>query len=116
MKKIFFLIIINGFIFSIKGQSPTKGTSFNKFKCTNYVYNLSTGDMKIRDICYSVKIISHTDLSEFKTTPKNKEDEFWKFDISIIDNQKLTKQNTENAEKLQKEKQIHVSIVEVRYE
>jgi len=78
MGKIHSFIYLIQFLLLLNINSFTYAQS-NK-KCTSFVYNMTTGDMKIRDICYNVKILSYHNMNEFSTSnKKDKRDEFWKF-------------------------------------
>jgi len=95
----YFLIVIAilSMAFSPESNQATPIFSYNQiapqkaFRCTTFVYNLSTEDMRIRDICYEIIKISHNDLNEFNLTgTRDKKMDLWKFHIAITDNQKFT--------------------------
>lgn len=71
-------------------QNGTANT-LNVNKCTTFVYNLSTEEMKIRDICFEIFNKDHIDLNKFSTGAYDRTKDFWKFLINIIDNEKLIK-------------------------
>lgn len=86
-----FFIIMSSF--SVLGQSKNKPIS--SFKCLTYLYNITNnGDLKLRDICYSVDLESHIDLNQYNTTGKhdNKMD-IYKYNVRIVDNDKKRELN-----------------------
>jgi hypothetical protein len=88
MKFILFLALST---FSIFGYGQKYLPAKNK--CTSYVYNLSTSDMRIRNICYTLDLIGHYDGNEYRIgQPRVKEYDNWKYKIEIADFDKLTKQ------------------------
>ena len=87
------LILIIAFInLSIQALGQKYSTTRNK--CTSYVYNLSTSEMRIRDICYTIELIGHYDMNEYRIgQPRVNEYDNWKYKIDISDFDKQTKQN-----------------------
>ena len=87
---LFTFLCLTSFAFS---QNKNKNSAHVN-KCTTYVYNLTTGEMKIRDICFQIEITDHFDLNEFNIgKEREKENDTWKFLVSISDNEKFTTQN-----------------------
>jgi hypothetical protein len=85
------LIAVMSIFCSHNAISQTK-----KNKCTTFVYNLTTGKMRIRDICFSIINTNHIDLNEFNPGKvRDNTQDLWKFSISIIDNDKKTQQSFE---------------------
>lgn len=73
---------------SLEGQT----TPYNAFRCTTFVYNLTTEEMKIRDICFKISLIEHFDFNVYDYSGKrDKTKDLWKYHIEITDNEKLTK-------------------------
>jgi hypothetical protein len=62
------------------------------YKCTTFVYNLTADDSKMSDICFSVIKGEFSNLNDF-TNNKKKENEVWRFEISIKDNKTQSLQN-----------------------
>ena len=86
IKAILTLILITS-TFILNAQKKTTYQNKPKaFTCTTFVYNLSLDEMKIKDICFDVFKGEYIDLNQFSNT-KKKENELWRFDISIKDNQ-----------------------------
>ncbi len=70
----------------------------NNEKCKTYISNLSLEKSYFKEICYFVKIIDHNDLNQFRLGEKwNKDYDFWKFLVVIIDIQKKTQQKFEGS-------------------
>jgi hypothetical protein len=93
MKYIIFLI---GFItVSLSCISQTKKkTSNKKYLCTTFVYNLTTGNMRMKDLCFDVINTDHFDMNEFNLGREyDKTKDHWKFNITITDNEKKSKQS-----------------------
>lgn len=104
MKNLKWLLIILSIILSVN-LSIAKSQFSSEFanseisfgitdKCTTYVYNLSTGEMNVRDICFQIRETDHIDfnLHDFSGKRDNEKD-LWKFFIDITDNEKLTNFN-----------------------
>lgn len=64
------------------------------FTCTTFVYNLTVDEMKMKDICFEVIKGKYTNMNEFSSTNK-KENEIWRFQIIIKDNQSLSRREYE---------------------
>lgn len=77
-------------------QQTKKVTNKKPFKCTTYIYNLNIDGVRIRDICYSVNLMSHFDMNEYRpASERDKKNDLWKYSISITDNEKRTTQSLE---------------------
>lgn len=88
-------ILLTFLILSLSAFSQNKLTNSPKAnKCTTFVYNLTTGEMRIRDICFSVTNTEHIDMNAYNIGKDwDKKNDFWKFTISISDNEKYSTQN-----------------------
>lgn len=87
--KYFFLTSILCLV-AFYSKSQTKNTPFNKFKCLTYLYNITNdGELKIRDICYSVDLEFHNDLNRFRNPISiDRTLDIYKYNIHIVDNEK----------------------------
>ncbi len=85
--KFLLLIFICSYFFSF---SQARKSPFGNFKCLTYLYNITNnGELKIRDICYTVTLESHNDLNRFAPPESyNKSNDIYKYDIHIVDNEK----------------------------
>lgn len=88
--RIIFLIQFVLIPFFAVSQQHKKSTPPKKNICTTYVYNLNTDEMRIRDICFDILKTDHIDMNQFNSGQKwDKKNDFWKFQITIKDNEKL---------------------------
>jgi hypothetical protein len=93
MKNIIFFIALTTLSFSCIAQTKKK-TSSKKYICTTFVYNLTTGNMRMKDLCFDVVKTDHIDMNEFNPGREyDKTKDFWKFSITIMDNEKKSKQS-----------------------
>jgi len=85
-------LLIVYLLFSLIISSQTRNDEFFKAKkCTTYVYNLTTGEMRIRDICISITNTEHIDMNFYNIgKPWDIKKDYWKFQIEITDNDKST--------------------------
>ena len=88
------LLFLSNQIFAQKNQPRFE--PLKNFTCTTFVYNLTLGEMKMRDLCFTVIKGEYTNLNDFSNN-KKKEDEFWRFKISIKDNKTQSIQTYEAA-------------------
>lgn len=80
-------VLIPFFAISQQHKKPT--TAKTKI-CTTYVYNLNTDEMHIRDICFTITITDHINMNAYNVGKKwDIKNDFWKFLITIKDNEKL---------------------------
>jgi hypothetical protein len=97
MKLITFLFLA---VLPFFGYTQKKSTSFpvkeKPFTCTTFVYNLTIDEMKIKDICFEVIKGEYTNMNEYSSI-KKKENEHWRFEITIKDNTTLSGQNYKAA-------------------
>jgi hypothetical protein len=90
--KIFIMAILNfaGLTTLCQQKKPTA----TKPKCATFVYNLTTGTSKLKDICYTVSLNDHIDMNQFRPGEKwDKTQDYWKYTITIEDNATRSKQS-----------------------
>lgn len=82
-------------LFSFSVYSQNKPKPISNFKCITYLYNITNnGDLKLRDICYSVDLESHIDLNQYNTSGKRDNNmDVFKFNVRIMDNDKKRELN-----------------------
>lgn len=90
------LLLLNITFFSFGQNKLIKPQALQgrNFKCTTFVYNLSLDEMKMKDICFNVSKGEYSNMNEY-SREKKRENELWKFQISIEDNNSLSKHNYE---------------------
>ena len=76
-------------LLSFSSYSQNKTKPISSFKCLTYLYNITNnGDLKLRDICYSVDLESHIDLNQYNTSGKRDNTmDVYKYNVRIIDNE-----------------------------
>ena len=98
MKKtllLIFYVMLSVICFSQK-KTTTRPNYIKPFLCNTFVYNLSLDEMKMKDICFEVIKGEYINMNEYSQT-KKKENELWKFKISIIDNKTLSSNSYEGT-------------------
>lgn len=75
-------------------EQPKKKNLSIKYICTTFIYNLTTGNMGKKDLCFDVLNTDHIDMNEFNLGRNYvKTKDFWKLNITITDNEKKSKQS-----------------------
>ena len=68
-------------------QQPKRKMASKSLKCATYVHNLSSGERKLRDICFSVTMTGHYDSNNFgQSAEYDKKNDTWRFAVKIVDN------------------------------
>lgn len=89
MKNVSFLLFCFFLSTISNSQSNKKSES-----CKTFVYNLTLDKMSVRNICFTVELTNHIDMNKFRVGQNwDKQHDFWKYSITISDNDKLKKQN-----------------------
>lgn len=92
MRKLSFILFLLTVSFITNAQKHKKAPVKKKNTCTTYVYNLTTGKMTIRDICFLVELENHYDMNSVGRKWE-KSDDYWKFNVTTYDNDKFKKSN-----------------------
>jgi len=92
----YLLLIILFISNTIFGQNSNKKLPLKQFTCNTFVYNLSLDSMKMKDICFSVIKGEYINMNDFAQV-KKKENELWKFRITIKDNQTMSSKSYEGS-------------------
>jgi hypothetical protein len=103
ISKLTFKLIVLGIVahnFSLQAISQQRNvmTSKSAFKCTTYVYNLTTDKMLPKDICIDVILTDHIDMNELSLGRKwDKKNDLWKFRVEIRSNATNSSMSTHRA-------------------
>lgn len=88
------VLSVTFFFICFSSLSQSKKPATNKAKCMTFIYNLTTGSMRMKDICYSISLTDHIDMNQYNPGREwDKTKDYWKYSISIKDNEKKSEQN-----------------------
>lgn len=95
-KQIILIALFLPFIVIAQKKVTYPTPKIKPFDCTTFVYNLSQDNMKMKDICFTVNKGEYINMNEY-ARDKKKENELWRFSISIKDNQTMSIKSYEGS-------------------
>lgn len=77
--------------------AQTKNNKTTKFKCTSYLIDISSSNIKAKNMCFSVTQTAHIDMNQYNKPGDqwDREKDYWKYKIEIFDYTNKTNTNTE---------------------